>query len=252
MDYLGILLRWLHIVSGIMWVGLLFWSNLVFVPFMGVLDADGRRKVMAELAPRSLYFMVSSALWTWGSGILLLGLVFYHGQMLFPSPDQSWTLGAGVMIAVVFLVFFLYDALAKSSLGKNLPAFGVVGLIVVAAVAYGMYSWAGFGYRAYQIHLGAMFGTVMVMNGMMRMVPAQKKIFAAAKAGTPPDPSLLALITQRSVHNMYLSVPLVFTMINMHTVIVGEENWWAIIVVMIVAWVFVSWAFGKSVKVKGL
>lgn len=251
MDILSILFRWLHIVAGILWIGLLYWFNLVNIPFAATMDGDTKKKVVPELIPRALYFFRWGAVWTWATGFLLLLLVFYHGQQMFPSQEQSWTLGSWVMLAVTFFMFFVYDPLAKSGLGKDIKVFGVVSFVIIGIVVYAMYAFAGYGYRAYQIHLGAMFGTIMIMNVWMRIWPSQKKILAAIKEGSAPDPALAALAGQRSRHNVYLSVPLVWTMINMHTTVVGEDQWWAILGVVALAWGFVGWVYDKSSKVKG-
>jgi uncharacterized membrane protein len=251
MDLLSILFRWIHIVAGILWIGLLYWFNFVNIPFAGTIDGDTKKKVIPEVIPRALYFFRWAAVWTWAAGLLLLLLVFYHGQQMFPSQEQSWTAGSWVMVAVTFLMFFLYDPLAKSALGKDIKKFGAVGFVLIAIVAYLLYSFGGFGYRAYQIHLGTMFGTLMIMNVWMRIWPAQKKIIPAVKEGAAPDAALVAQAGQRSRHNVYMSVPLIWTMIDMHTTIVGEDNWWAILVVVAIAWWFVSWMYDKSTKVKG-
>ncbi|MBM2846443.1 MAG: putative rane protein [Bacteroidetes bacterium] len=249
-DILSMLFRWLHIAAGILWIGLLYWFNFVNGPFAGTMDGDTKKKVVPELMPRALYFFRWGALWTWVTGLLLLLLVFYHGKQMFPSQEQPWTLGSIIMVVVTFFMFFVYDLLAKS-LGKDIKVFGAVAFVVIAIVAYLMFGFGGFGYRAYQIHLGTMFGTIMLMNVWMRIWPSQRKIIGAVKEGTAPDAALVALAGQRSRHNVYMSVPLVWTMVNLHTVIVGEENWWAILVVVAISWWFVSWIYDKSAKVKG-
>ena len=252
MDYLSILFRWLHIASGVLWMGLLYWFNFVNTPFTATMDGETRKKVVPELLPRAMYFFRWGAVWTWATGLMLLMLVFYHGQLMFPAQNQDWSDGAWIMLVVTFMMFFPYDFLAESRLGEDMKTFGAVSLILVGIVAYAMYSFGGYGYRAYQIHLGAMFGTIMIMNVWMRIWPAQKKIVAAIKEGTPPDPALIIMVGQRGRHNVYLSVPLIWTMINMHTTTVGEENWWAILVVMIVAWTLITLVYRKSAAVKGL
>ncbi len=241
----------LHIAAGILWIGLLYWFNFVNIPFAATMDGETKKKVVPELLPRALYFFRWGAVWTWATGLLLLLLVFYHGQLMFPSQEQSWTVGSWVMVAVAFLMFFLYDPLAKSALGKDIKQFGALSFVIIAIVVYLMYTFGGFGYRAYQIHLGTMLGTIMIMNVWMRIWPAQKKIIAAVKEGTAPDAALPALAGQRSRHNVYMSVSLFWTMINMHTTVVGEENWWAILVVTAIAWLFISWIYDKAAKVKG-
>jgi uncharacterized membrane protein len=156
------------------------------------------------------------------------------------------------MLAVVFLIFPIYDALAKSSLGKNIRVMGAVGFVLITAIVYAMVDWAGFSYRAYSIHIGVMFGIIMVANVWMRIWPAQKKIIPAVKEGTPPDAALLARAAQRSRHNTYLSVPLLWTMINSHTVVPGANSPLWLLGVILVGWFGVSLMYGKSTKLKGM
>jgi len=251
MDILSVLFRWLHVAAGILWIGLLYWFNFVNIPFAGTMDGDTKRKVVPELLPRSLYFFRWGAVWTWVTGVLLLLLVFYHGQQTLISQQDPWTVGSWIMVLVTFFMFFLYDPLAKSGLGKDIKIFGALAFVIVGIVAYCMYKEGGFGYRGYQIHIGAMFGTIMMMNVWMRIWPAQRKIIAAVKEGQAPDAALVAMTGQRSRHNVYMSVPLVWTMINFHTTVMGEENWWSILIVIAVAWGFITWVYGKAGRVKG-
>ena len=251
-DILQVLFRWIHIVAGILWIGLLYWFNWVNVPLGAVLDGDVKKKIIPEMIPRSLYFFRFAALWTFVAGLLLLGLVFYHGGLMFEQGAEGWGLPGIVMLAVVFLFFPVYDALAKSSLGKNIRAFGAVGFVLIAAIVYAMIYWAGFSYRAYSIHIGVMFGMIMVMNVWMRIWPAQKKIIPALKEGTPPDAALVARTAQRSRHNTYLSVPLVWTMINSHTVVPGADSPLWLLGGVLVGWGGVTLIYGKSTKIKGM
>jgi uncharacterized membrane protein len=251
-DILQVFFRWIHIVAGILWIGLLYWFNWVNVPLGAVLDGDAKRKVIPEMIPRSLYFFRWAALWTFIMGLLLLGLVYYHGGLMFEQGAEGWGLPAIVMLVVTFFMFPLYDAIAKSSLGKDIRVMGAVGFVIIAAVIAGMIHWAGFSYRAYSIHIGVMFGMIMIMNVWMRIWPAQKKIIPAVKEGTPPDAVLVARTAQRSRHNTYLSVPLVWTMISSHTVVPGAESPLWLCGVILVGWLGVSLIYGKSTKIKGM
>jgi uncharacterized membrane protein len=179
-------------------------------------------------------------------------LVLYHGGLMFEQGVEGWGVSSIVMLAVVFLLFPLYDALAKSALGKDIRVMGAIGFVITACVIWGMVSWAGFSYRAYSIHTGVMFGMIMIMNVWMRIWPAQKKIIPAVKEGTPPDPALVARAAQRSRHNTYLSVPLVWTMINAHTVVPGANSPLWLLGVILVGWGGVSMIYAKSAKVKGM
>ena len=251
-DILSVLFRWIHVVAGILWIGLLYWFNWVNIPLGAALDGDTKKKLIPELIPRALYFFRFAALWTFVAGLMLLMLVFYHGGLMFEQGAEGWGLKSIIMLAVVFLIFPVYDALAKSPLGKDIRVFGVIGFVLIALIVYAMIYWAEFSYRAYSIHIGVMFGTIMVANVWMRIWPAQKKIIPALKAGMPPDAALVARTAQRSRHNTYLSVPLVWTMINSHTVVPGANSPLWLLGVILAGWFGVSLIYGKSTKLKGM
>jgi uncharacterized membrane protein len=253
-ELLSVLFRWLHVAAGILWIGLLYFFNFVNAGFAATMDGDTKKKVVPELMPRALYFFRWGAAYTWVTGVLLLGLVFYMGGIMFDQ-GVTWNTGSYVMLAVVFLMFLVYDILAKS-LGKDIRVFGAVGFVIIAVVVYLMVEWAQFSYRAYVIHVGAMFGTIMAANVWMRIWPSQKKIIAATKEGTAPDAALVALAGQRSRHNTYMSVPLLWTMVNAHTTIAasgmfGLPHWVNLLVVVAIGWLVVSLMYDKAAKVKG-
>jgi len=252
-DFMGLLnalFRWIHIVAGIMWIGLLYWFNFVNIPWGATLDGETKQKIFPELFPRSLYWFRWGAAYTWITGVLLLGMVFYMGGILFDI-DSTWGLASYVMLAVVFLGFFVYDWLYNGPLKKNDIVATIISLVLISAVLYLFEAWAGWGYRGYSIHLGAMFGTFMVMNVWMRIWPAQQKIIPAVKAGEPPDAALAAMAGMRSKHNTYMSVPLVWTMINFHTTTVGAGSRYSLFLAVVIGWLVVAWLYKKAAQVKG-
>jgi len=203
--------RWVHVVAGIMWIGHLYFFNFVNGPFAATLEADTRRKVVPQLVPRALYWFRWGAAWTWVTGVLLLFLVFWWSDPAFYTGPSI------VMILVTFLAFALYDALFSMEFAKDLRVGGAIGLgLVIVIVSGGYIAWAGFGYRAYVIHTGAMFGTIMAANVWMRILPAQRKMIEAIKAGNKPDEKLSAQAKLRSKQNTFMAVPVVFLMISNH------------------------------------
>ena len=107
-----------------------------------------------------------------------------------------------------------------------------------------MKEWGGFSYRAFNIHLGTLFGTNMAFNVWFRIWPAQRKIISAIKNGDAPDPDLVALAGLRSKHNTYMSVPLIWTMMNQHTIalaggnfgITSSTNWLVLMIIVALGW----------------
>lgn len=252
MEFIQAISRWAHVVAGIMWIGLLYWFNFVNIPAIAKIQASTKQDFMPEYGARALYWFRWGAVWTWLTGVLLLLLVFYHGGALFDMMDEPWTVGAITMIAVTFLGVVVYDILYKTVLKKNDIIATVISLVIYSAILFLFEWWAGFGYRGYVIHTGTLFGTIMAFNVWMRIWPAQKVIIPAIKAGEAPDAELGALAMMRSKHNTYLSVPLVWTMINMHTVTTGAGSRYSMFLAVVVGWLIVYWLYKKSATVKGM
>lgn len=240
------LLRWLHIAAGILWIGLLYFFNLVNGPFAAKLDGETKKKVVPELMPRALYWFRWGAAFTWISGILLLMIVFYHQKNLF-NADPQWTPPVIALGVFILVAPFIYDVLLKA-ITKN-EVMGAVGVAMVALYTF-LCVKSGFGYRGYVIHVGAMFGTIMAFNVWFRIWPAQRQIITAVKAGQAPDAKLVALAGARSKHNVYMSVPLVWTMINSHTVLYSR-SWLILIAVILISWLVVNGLYKKAAKVQG-
>jgi len=258
LEILSALSRWIHVLAGIVWIGMLYFFNFVNGPFQGTQDGETKKKVNPELLPRALWWFRMGAAWTWVTGVILLMLVFYHGGITF-DPDGTWDVAAYVVIALTFLAPFIYDALHKSPLGKDPKTFGGVAFVLVAVVAFLMARWAGFSYRSYNIHLAVMFGTIMAWNVWFRIWPAQQKIIRAVKDGTAPDAALVALAGARSRHNTYMSVPLVWGMLNSHTTYFAGGNlgipeafaFVVFLVVVLLGWHVVWHLYKRAAKVKG-
>lgn len=252
LDYIAIFSRWLHIGAGIMWIGLLYFFNFVNGPFAGTMDGDTKKKVVPELMPRALYWFRWGAAYTWLFGVTMLIIMYHYGNESLDNPAMGWSAPA-VLIQYAFLVVpFIYDWLAKSGLGKNIKVFAVVGFIAIFGL-YCLYNnGAGFGYRGYLINIGATLGSIMAFNVWFRIWPAQKQIINGIKSGMPADASVVALAGARSRHNVYMSVPLVWTMINMHTVALNSDNGWIVFAaVVLVSWFIVAMLYKKAAAVKG-
>ena len=181
-EWLNIIFRWVHVIAGVMWIGHLWFFNFVNSQVAKTFDADSKRKVVPELMPRALYWFRWGAAWTWVSGVLLLGLVYYMGGNLL-APDCAWSVGMGTAVGLVSMIlgFILYDLLWKSPL-KGKPFLGtVISLFLLCSIVWPMSCI--FSGRAVFIHIGAILGTAMAANVWMRIWPAQRKIIAAIRDG---------------------------------------------------------------------
>jgi uncharacterized membrane protein len=249
MDFLVVIFRWAHVVAGLFFVGLNWWFNLVFAPFTMATDAETRKKTLLQLIPRGLYWFRWSAIYTGIFGVFLLIVIFYMGGLTIEA-QQQWTTGSYIMAVLVVVVYRVYVLLANSPLGKNIQVFGAIGFIIVAVMVYGMIQFGNFSYRGYVIHLGVMFGVIMIANIFETVMPAQKKILNAIKAGTAPDPLLISRVSQREQHNMYLSVPLLWTMIEAHTAVPAADSWFYLLAVIVIGWLAVYFVSKKAEKIK--
>jgi uncharacterized membrane protein len=247
MDGLEAIIRWGHVVAGITWIGLLYFFNWVNTAFVPTMDAETKKKVIPELIPRTLYWFRWGALWTWVTGLLLLLMHFYHSGAVFEGGSGNFGRMTIAALMVTFLGVLVYDVLAKAVKDNRLMA--SMGLVLIA-LAITIFQGVGFGYRGYVIHIGTMFGTIMAFNVWMRIWPAQRIIIAATRDGQAPPADKPALASQRSKHNTYLSVPLVWTMIDQHTTFYAGSNLWLLLAVA-VGWAVVYLCYRKAAQVKG-
>jgi uncharacterized membrane protein len=257
-EWLHLLTRWFHVVVGIMWIGqtyLFGWmdSSLEEVDDeeiegrLWMIHSGGFYKVEKQkLAPRQLPAVLHWFKWeaglTWISGMILLWVVYYlGGGLLDYGADVSLGRGIALGMGTLFGGWFLYDALWRSPLARHETLAVIICFVLVVGVAWGLtHVLSG---RAAYIHVGALFGTIMAANVWERILPGQRQLVAAAKAGTAPDPALAAQAKQRSKHNTYMSVPLIFIMISNHfpTASYGQRYNWA----MLGVFVLLGWAGRK-------
>lgn len=254
--------RWIHVVAGILWIGLLYFFNWVNAQFAPTLDGDTKKKVVPELMPRALYWFRWGAAWTWITGLVLLLYAFYYNSMLLDEPKAYSRLLASVLVlAGLLATTLIYDALARTAFKNPKVAF-FGGWILASLAVLGLKFGLGFGFRAYTIHLGAMFGTFMAFNVWMRIWPMQRQIIAAVKNGQKPEDAWVSLAGSRSKHNTYMSVPLVFAMLDLHHAGWGAGRpagvdwmftWKELLIpgIILVGWAATYLLFQQSKKVKG-
>src|SRR3989441_12192965 len=206
-EWLNFIARWVHVFAGIMWVGTTYYftwldarlseeekavanagkSAQIWMVHSGGFYVVEKRKVPDELS-RKLHWFRWEAATTWLSGFALLVVVYYIGGGALVDRDVSGisvVAAIGIGIGVLVFGWLLYDLLMISPLGRNERLFAVIAYVLIAGTAYGLTRVLSG--RAAYVHMGAIFGTIMAANVWMRILPAQKKMIAAIKAGQKPD-----------------------------------------------------------------
>jgi uncharacterized membrane protein len=254
-EWLNLLLRWFHVFAGILWIGTTYYftwldarlseeeraahgdgeAAQVWMVHSGGFYVVEKRKLPGT---RPLHWFRWEAALTWLSGFALLILVYYLGGALTDPDVTSNRMGIAISVAALVVAWIVYDLLAHTPLGKNNLAFAVVSYTLVVFATF-LLSRHLSG-RAMYIQIGAMFGTIMAANVWMRILPAQRKMIGATKRGEKFDERLGARAKQRSKHNTFMVVPLVFTMISNHfpTATYGRsDNWLILSLLILVGWV---------------
>jgi uncharacterized membrane protein len=240
-------IRWLHLTAGIAWIGSSFYfmwldSHLKAPPkpppgvagelwsvHSGGFYHQMKFMVAPPGMPDELHWFKWEAYTTWISGVLLLALIFYVGAdvNLIDASKLALTTWQAIGIGVASLAggWLLYDGLCRSPLGANLRVFGIVWFLILTAAAWGLTRI--FSDLGAVMHLGAIIGTVMVANVFLIIIPNQRKIVAQVLAGRTPDPTLGKQAKQRSVHNNYMTLPVLFVMISNHypMIVSAPLNW---------------------------
>ncbi len=261
LDWLNLLLRWGHLITGIAWIGASFYfiwlDNSLEEP-----SEDNKQKGIGgqlnsihgggfyEVAkytlappamPKTLHWFKWEAYSTWLTGFSLLALMYYIGAEAYLLDPAKFSIKPwqGILLSLFTLGvgWVIYDALCKSALARNGWLLAVVLLLLIGFTAWGLGNI--FSDRAAYLHVGALIGTCMAANVFIVIIPGQKALVAAVSAGQVPDAKYAKASKLRSVHNNYLTLPVLFLMISNHyPMTYGHPYAWAVLlaILLIGAW----------------
>ena len=259
-QWLSLALRWAHVIVGVSWIGTSFYFNWLnariappATPEPGVsgelwsVHGGGFYRVLKygvapDRLPATLHWFKWEAYATWWTGLSLLVLLYYVGarEYLLDSAVSTLTPAAGIATGVATLAaaWLVYDALCRSPLGARPAAFAVLGLLLVTALAWGLSHLLSA--RAAYLHVGAALGTLMAANVFRVIIPSQRAMVASLLAGQAPDARRGSQAALRSLHNNYLTLPVLFVMVSSHYPATYGSRWgWAILGVLFVIGVLV-------------
>lgn len=253
-DWINLLVRWLHVITGVAWIG----ASFYFIWLDGHLEspqdpADDEKGVGGEVwsvhgggfyhaqkykvspakIPERLHWFKWEAYTTWMSGIFLTALIYWYGAEVYlidPAvADVSAPKAVSIAIASIVGGWLVYDLLCKSPLARDTRVFAAVLFALTGLLAWGLCEV--FSGRGAYIHFGAVLGTIMVANVFFVIIPGQKKMVAAAAIGEAPDPGPGIRAKQRSVHNTYFTLPVLFVMTSNHYAMAyGHAYNWLILI----------------------
>ncbi|BBB69892.1 hypothetical protein UNDYM_5639 [Undibacterium sp. YM2] len=257
-EWLNLIVRWLHLITGIAWIGASFYfvwlDNNIRPPKPGSELAN--KGVSGELwavhgggfynpqkyliapkeLPEELHWFKWEAYVTWLSGFAMLFIVYYFNasaMMIDKSVADltSWQ-AIGIGLGTLLVGWTVYDLLCRSPLGKREGLLGIIMFVFIVATAFVLSKFLSG--RAAYIHVGAMIGTMMVGNVLMLIIPGQRKLVEAMQQGKSPDPIHGQKAKQRSVHNNYFTLPVLFIMISNHYAMTynHEYNWLVLATIM--------------------
>jgi uncharacterized membrane protein len=256
LDWCGLLVRWFHVVAGIAWIG----SSFYFVWLDNHLEPQGtsepvdpnvagelwavhgggfyrsrKYRVAPAVLPPTLHWFYWEAYSTWLSGFALLCLLYFlraEAYLIDPSVAALTKPAAiAIVLAVLVASWLVYDGLCRSPLGRNGRALAIAVAVVTAIEAWGVCHL--FGGRGAFMVFGAALGTIMVANVLFVIIPGQRELVRAKKEGREPDPAPGLRGKQRSVHNTYFTLPVVFVMISNHYAMTygARYNWLVLIAI---------------------
>jgi uncharacterized membrane protein len=236
LEWLNIVVRVMHITFGIAWIGASFYfvflenalnrsknvrdeiaGNLWAIHGGGFYYLE-KYKTAPKTVPKELHWFKYEAYFTWLSGFCLLFIVYYFNAKGFLIDRNVMDLSPAVAISIglgsLIVGWIIYDLLCKTALIRNSVLFAVIGFIIATGFAF-FYTQVFSGRAAY-IHFGAMLGTLMAANVFFVIIPSQKAMVKAAKEGRLLNPELGKHAGLRSMHNNYLTLPVLFVMVSNH------------------------------------
>ena len=256
-DWISLILLWLHVITGIAWIGASFYfmwlDNSLEDPPQWKKDKGIKGDLWAvhgggiyevakyqgapEKMPEHLHWFKWEAYSTWLTGMVLLAVIYYLGaeSYLIDRRVADLTQGQAIGLGLGFLAssWIAYTVLCISPLAKNGWLLAAILLALGAGLAWGLSQC--FSGRGAYIHFGAIIGTIMVGNVFQVIMPGQRKLVSALESGETPDPQWGARAKLRSTHNTYLTLPLLFIMISNHyPMTYGHSFNWAILLAIVV------------------
>ena len=254
-EWTELILRWFHVIAGIAWIGSSFYfialdlslkqnKNLPDKSHGEAWQVHGggfyhlvKYLVAPSKMPSELTWFKWEAYATWVSGFALLALIYYAGAELYMIDIVKYDLEKyeAVIISLLGVVFgwVIYDFVCRLSLKTN-----VYVLISSIFILITVMSWAYseiFSYRGAFMQIGTVLGTIMVANVLMIIIPGQKKVVASLLANETPNPIHGAIAKQRSLHNNYLTLPVIFIMISNHYPLIYATKYsWIIISIILI------------------
>ena len=252
LDWLDLIVRWIHIVVGIAWIGTSFYFNWLdsrldqntsnedlegelWSVHSGGFYNINKLKGPPKKFPKELHWFKWEAYTTWISGFALLIIIYYLNaeSMMIDKNVNNINSFTAIVISLSFLAasWLIYDFLCKSNLINNTILFSTVCLIVAIIISYLLTKI--YGSRAAYIHVGASLGTIMAANVFRVIIPSQKNMVDAALANKEPDLQKGLSAKTRSIHNNYLTLPVLFIMISSHFPFTyGHKYNWLILAVI--------------------
>ncbi len=268
LDWLNLLVRWLHLISGAAWVGASFYFVMldnsltpatneaelkrgVFGGFWAVHGGGFYHSQKYLIGPKGesltqdLHWSKWEAYTTWLSGIGLLAIVYWFGAntYLIDRSVLALTPTPAIAISIAFIVggWLIYDSLCRLLVRREMLLASLVFVLVMVA-DWGLFQI--FGARAAYVHVGVVMGTIMVANVFFHIIPGQKQMVEAIRAGKPVDPMPGAIGKQRSVHNTYFTLPVLFIMISNHFPMTYSHPYgWAVLGAIMLAGVLIRQYF---------
>ncbi|HFC30915.1 MAG TPA: hypothetical protein ENJ44_07730 [Oceanospirillales bacterium] len=268
-EWLNLSVRWIHMITGIAWIGASFYfiflennlnrvknlrdelaGNLWAVHGGGFYYLE-KYKHSPEKIPKDLHWFKWEAYFTGITGFILLSIVYYYNAntyMIDPNVMQltNWQ-AIGIGIGSIVLSWIVYDLMCKSPLVKQQKLFALIGFILLVAMAYALSHILSA--RAAYIHIGAIIGIIMVLNVFFVIIPGQKVMVASALKGEIADPSYGEKALRRSIHNNYMTLPVLFIMISNHfPSTFGNKQAWLVLAGLILVGVSVRHWFNLRGK----
>ena len=235
LDWLNLIVRWIHVIVGIAWIGTSFYFNWLDSRLDREIDKENiegelwsvhsggfynihKLKEPPKQFPKELHWFKWEAYTTWISGFVLLIIVYYlnaEGLMIDKNINDITPLTA-IIISIIFLItsWFVYDLLCKSKLINQTILFTTICFIISVIACY--FLTKIYGSRTAYMHIGASLGTIMALNVFCVIIPSQKNMVNAALSNQKPDMSMGISAKIRSIHNNYMTLPVLFIMISAH------------------------------------